>query len=58
VLFSGDALVTLDNATARTGPQPVRWFEDAAQEQASFERLRSIDVAVVYPGHGEPWRRR
>jgi glyoxylase-like metal-dependent hydrolase (beta-lactamase superfamily II) len=57
VLFSGDALVTLDNATGRTGPQPVRWNADADLERASFERLRAVDVAVVCPGHGEPWRR-
>jgi len=54
VLFSGDALVTLDSATGRTGPQPVRWNDDPEQERASFERLRALDVAVVYPGHGEP----
>jgi glyoxylase-like metal-dependent hydrolase (beta-lactamase superfamily II) len=57
VLFSGDALVTLDNATGRTGPQPVRWNDDADRERASFERLHAVDVEVVYPGHGEPWRR-
>ena len=57
VLFSGDALVTLDNVTGRRGPQPIRWNDDDAQAAASYERLRTVDAGVVLPGHGEPWRR-
>jgi len=57
VLFSGDALVTLDSATGRTGPQPIRWNDEPDQAAASYERLRNIAAEVVLPGHGEPWRR-
>jgi|SRR5215218_5560996 len=57
VLFSGDALVTRDNVSGRTGPQPIHWSEDDEQTRASFERLRALDADVVLPGHGEPWRR-
>jgi glyoxylase-like metal-dependent hydrolase (beta-lactamase superfamily II) len=56
VLFSGDALVTLDNVTGRTGPQPIRWNEDDDQAAASYKQLRDIETGVVLPGHGEPFR--
>jgi glyoxylase-like metal-dependent hydrolase (beta-lactamase superfamily II) len=57
VLFSGDALVTLDTATGRTGPQPIRWNDDITQAAESCERLRAVAASVVLPGHGDPWRR-
>ena len=57
VLFSGDALVTLDSATGRRGPQPIRWNENREQATASYERLRNLSANTVLPGHGEPWRR-
>jgi glyoxylase-like metal-dependent hydrolase (beta-lactamase superfamily II) len=57
VLFSGDALVTLDTATGRTGPRPIRWNADQEQAAASFERLRAVDARIVLPGHGEPLAR-
>ena len=56
VLFSGDALVTLDSATGRRGPRPIRWNEDPEQAAASYERLRAAAAEVVLPGHGEPSR--
>jgi glyoxylase-like metal-dependent hydrolase (beta-lactamase superfamily II) len=58
VLFSGDALVTRDNVTGRTGAQPIRWNADEEEAAASYERLRETEARVVLPGHGEPWRRR
>jgi glyoxylase-like metal-dependent hydrolase (beta-lactamase superfamily II) len=58
LLLSGDALVTRDNVTGRTGPQPIRWNDDAEQAAASYERLLGLGAAVVLPGHGEPWRSR
>jgi glyoxylase-like metal-dependent hydrolase (beta-lactamase superfamily II) len=57
VLFSGDALVTLDTATGRRGPRLIRWNADDEQATASYERLRAMQVPLVLPGHGEPWRR-
>ncbi|HLS73090.1 MAG TPA: MBL fold metallo-hydrolase [Actinomycetaceae bacterium] len=57
-VLSGDALVTLDPYTARTGPRIV-----AGAATADFEQnLRTLDAigetgaGVVLPGHGEPWR--
>ena len=57
VLFSGDALVTLDTATGRRGPRLIRWNDDGEQATAAYERLRAHDAPLVLPGHGEPWRR-
>jgi glyoxylase-like metal-dependent hydrolase (beta-lactamase superfamily II) len=57
VLFSGDALVTLDTATGQRGPRPIRWNADDEQATASYERLRALDAALVLPGHGEPLSR-
>lgn len=58
VLLSGDALVTLDIVTGRTGPRPIRWNDDVEQAHASFQRLRAVEADAVLPGHGEPWQRR
>jgi len=55
VLFSGDALVTLDTVTGSTGPRLIRWNHNAEQAAASYERLRALDVPLILPGHGEPW---
>ena len=57
VVFSGDALVTRDNVSGHTGPQPIRWNDDQEQARASYERLFALPADVVLPGHGEPWRR-
>ena len=58
VLFSGDVLVTLDTLTGRTGPHVFTrpFAHDYAQAVASVDRLEGIDVDVMLPGHGEPWR--
>ena len=55
MLFSGDALVTLDSVSGRTGPQLIRWNDDEEQAAASYKRLRDLAASVVLPGHGEPW---
>jgi glyoxylase-like metal-dependent hydrolase (beta-lactamase superfamily II) len=57
VLFSGDALVTLDTVSGAKGPRSIRWNDDADQAAVSYERLRTFEASVVLPGHGEPWRR-
>jgi glyoxylase-like metal-dependent hydrolase (beta-lactamase superfamily II) len=57
VLFSGDALVTLDTVTGAKGPQQIRWNDDEDEAAASYARLRETEARVVLPGHGEPWRR-
>jgi glyoxylase-like metal-dependent hydrolase (beta-lactamase superfamily II) len=58
VLIAGDALVTLDPYTGRTGPRLVARAATADSER----NLRSLDALVetgattVLVGHGEPWR--
>jgi glyoxylase-like metal-dependent hydrolase (beta-lactamase superfamily II) len=58
ILFSGDALVTLDMTRGRTGPQIIRGpvTEDAAAALDSLEVLAATKAKTVLPGHGEPWR--
>ncbi len=60
LLFSGDALVTLDltrGPRGRAGPQIVRGphTEDAALAVESLDVLASTNAGTVLPGHGEPW---
>jgi glyoxylase-like metal-dependent hydrolase (beta-lactamase superfamily II) len=57
ILFSGDALVTLDMTRGRTGPQIIRgpFSEDADLALESLEVLAATDAETVLPGHGEPW---
>lgn len=60
LLFSGDALVTLDVARGprgRAGPQIVRGphTEDADLAVESLELLAATNAETVLPGHGEPW---
>jgi glyoxylase-like metal-dependent hydrolase (beta-lactamase superfamily II) len=57
-LIAGDALVTLDPYTGRTGPRLVARAAtaDAERAQASLERLAAVEASVLLPGHGEPWR--
>ena len=56
-LFSGDALVTLDTLTGRTGPHVFTppFAADYRQSVASLDRLEGVDADVTLPGHGEPW---
>lgn len=57
-VLSGDALVTLDPYTAKTGPRVVAAAatNDPDQALASLGALAGTGVATVLPGHGEPWR--
>jgi len=57
VLFSGDALVTLDPYTGREGPHIVAGAAtaDSPQALASLTRLAATEAGLVLPGHGEPW---
>lgn len=58
VLLSGDALVTLDPYTARTGPRIIAGAAtaDSAMALASLGVLAATGAGTVLPGHGEPWR--
>jgi glyoxylase-like metal-dependent hydrolase (beta-lactamase superfamily II) len=57
ILFSGDALVTLDMTRGRTGPQIIRgaWTEDPVLALQSLDELATTKAETVLPGHGEPW---
>lgn len=57
VLLSGDALVTLDPYTGRTGPRIVAGAAtaDSALNLATLDALAATGARVVLPGHGEPW---
>jgi glyoxylase-like metal-dependent hydrolase (beta-lactamase superfamily II) len=57
LLFSGDALVTLDMTRGRTGPQIIRgpFTEDADRALESLGVLAATNAQTVLPGHGEPW---
>ncbi len=57
VLFSGDALVTLDTATGYVGPSLMTppFVLDQAEALASLDRLEATAAGIVLPGHGEPW---
>ena len=57
LLFSGDALVTLDGTRGRTGPRIIRGpvTEDAELALRSLDALAATKAKTVLPGHGEPW---
>jgi glyoxylase-like metal-dependent hydrolase (beta-lactamase superfamily II) len=57
LLFSGDALVTLDMTRGRRGPQIIRGpqTEDSEQAVESLDVLAATNAKTVLPGHGEPW---
>lgn len=58
VLLTGDALVTDNILSSRTGPQilPGAFNERDAQAMESLARLETLHADVILPGHGEPWR--
>jgi glyoxylase-like metal-dependent hydrolase (beta-lactamase superfamily II) len=57
LLFTGDALVTLDMTRGRRGPRIIRGpqTEDADLALQSLDVLAATNAATVLPGHGEPW---
>ncbi|MCR2814072.1 MBL fold metallo-hydrolase [Microbacterium sp. zg.Y1084] len=57
MLLSGDALVTLDPYTGRTGPRIVANAATADPDAAlaSLAALAETGAAAVLPGHGEAW---
>jgi glyoxylase-like metal-dependent hydrolase (beta-lactamase superfamily II) len=58
-LLAGDALVTLDPYTGRTGPRVVSGAAtaDSHEALASLSRLAETGAGTVLPGHGAPWTR-
>lgn len=59
VLFTGDALVTLDPYTGRRGPRTVARAAtaDSAGALAVLAALAETGAETVLPGHGDAWTR-
>ena len=57
VVIAGDAIVTLDPYTARTGPRIVARAAtaDSARALATLDALAVTGARTVLVGHGEPW---
>ncbi|WP_461474140.1 MBL fold metallo-hydrolase [Microbacterium sp. HJ5] len=57
ILFSGDALVTLDPYTAQTGPRIVAGAAtaDSAAALTALDELDNTEAALILPGHGQPY---
>ena len=58
ILLTGDALVTLDPYTGRTGPRVVARAATAHSDEAldSLSLLAETGAHLVLPGHGAVWR--
>lgn len=55
-VFVGDALTTRDVLTAAHGPRPAPFTDEPAEAATSLDRLLGLDIELVVPGHGAPWR--
>jgi glyoxylase-like metal-dependent hydrolase (beta-lactamase superfamily II) len=57
VICTGDALVTQDGITGRTGPRLVAraFTQDSAAALGSLGTLADNDMPIVLPGHGLPY---
>ena len=49
-LFCGDLLVNMDKPAKNT------LIDDSAELDASVEKLKTLKIKTVYPGHGRPFR--
>lgn len=58
ILFTGDALVTMNVTGGRRGPQllPKNFNRDEAQARQSLQLLVPLTTQLVVPGHGDPWQ--
>jgi len=55
LLLGGGELVCGDTLENRGGLHPTRIVDDEAELAASLERLATLDITTVYPGHGHPF---
>jgi glyoxylase-like metal-dependent hydrolase (beta-lactamase superfamily II) len=57
VVLAGDAIVTLDPYTGRTGPRLVARAAtvDSQRNRATLDALTATGARCVLTGHGEPW---
>ena len=56
MVLTGDALTTVNVLSGERGPQVEALTVDRAAADRSLERVAALDVEVLLPGHGEPWR--
>src|SRR5947209_7276204 len=58
VVFTGDALVTLDVLTRARGPRlhPAPFQVDFERAVDTLPAIGSLDAELLLPGHGEPYR--
>jgi len=58
LLFTGDALVTHDGITGRTGPGIVSraFTHDSRSAMETLAKLELLDAEILLPGHGLPFR--
>jgi glyoxylase-like metal-dependent hydrolase (beta-lactamase superfamily II) len=58
ILFSGDALCTIDALTGKPRPSLSPDFinQDSAVAFESLARLEKLEAATMLTGHGEPWK--
>jgi glyoxylase-like metal-dependent hydrolase (beta-lactamase superfamily II) len=58
ILFSGDALCTIDLLTGQQRPTiPPDFVNDnTALALESLARLENLEAGTMLPGHGEPWK--
>ena len=58
VAFTGDALTTYDPYTQRRGPGLLTdgVNEDPPAARRSLRLIADLDVDVLLPGHGDPWK--
>ena len=57
VLFTGDALCSLNPLTGATGPQlmPAALQHSVERATASLDRIAALDAGTLLFGHGDPW---
>ncbi len=57
ILITGDALVTTDPLTGRTGPRLIHdaLNGDPAQTRRALDTIADVPAGTLLPGHGEPW---
>ncbi len=58
VVFTGDAIVTLDPTTGKVGPAVLGapFTADRTRAFASLKQIQATGAGTLLPGHGEPWR--
>jgi glyoxylase-like metal-dependent hydrolase (beta-lactamase superfamily II) len=57
VVFTGDAMCSLDPIYGHTGPRPMPDAMNTSGEgvRRSFEKIEGLDAQHLLFGHGEPW---